>query len=309
MKKAERPRAGFGPALCETHGSLYTLAKTLAMPGWEPRAMDKVKDIMIEALRHGASTPGEQRLYRSGKFPGLFASRTSVHAEAASQAVQLGLIEIVRTEAKGKTVVEWVRVNSKGVQFVLDHDSPVRAMDALHDLLKANVDGFPGWVDDLRKQVDDIGQRFMSEVESLRGRMEHLVDRVQEALKRADKYGPPPIDGAAGAIPWAHTVVDYLERRREGGIGEKCPLPELFSRVRDENPELTIMDFHSGLRRLHDRGSVRLWPCDNPDGPPEPEYCAARWAVGLLVRGTVKSFGERRGVSPTWRGDVPRTSG
>jgi hypothetical protein len=62
--------------------------------------MDKATAILLEALRQGAAASGEQRLYRSGKLPGLFAGRTSLHSEIASQAVRDGLLEMVRTEAK-----------------------------------------------------------------------------------------------------------------------------------------------------------------------------------------------------------------
>src|SRR5436309_3448963 len=102
--------------------------------------MDKVTAILLEALRQGAAAGGEQRLYRSGKLPGLFAGRTTVHSELASQAVRDGLLEVVRTETKGK------------------------------------------------------------------------------------------------------------------------------------EESLTVKDFHVGLRRLHDRGALRLLPFEGPEGPPEPEY-------------------------------------
>src|SRR5207253_1949205 len=113
-KRKRRPQAG-DPPLNETHPSLYTRA---AMPARTDRPrrmpMDKAQEILIEALRQGTTTAGEQRLYRSGKLPGLFGGRSSVHAEAAAQGVRDDLIEIVRTETKGKTVVEWVRVTPKG---------------------------------------------------------------------------------------------------------------------------------------------------------------------------------------------------
>ena len=234
--------------------------------------MNKVQAILVEALRRGTTAPGELRLYRAGKFPGLFASRTSVHAEAAAQAVRDELIEIVRTETKGKTVTEFVRVTPKGVRFVLDRDSPVRAMDELQALLKLNEHGFPGWVEELQRSIDDIGRRFLDEVQTLRQRLDALVGHVQEALKRADKYGPPPAAGTAGAIPWAHDAVEYLERRVASGLPDRCPLPELFGQLKNKETELTIKDFHIGLRRLHDRGAVRLLPHEGPDGPPEAEY-------------------------------------
>lgn len=234
--------------------------------------MDKVQGILLEALRQGTAAGDEQRLYRAGKLPGLFPSRSSMHAEAATQALRDGLVEIVRTETRGKTAIEWVRVTPKGVQFVLERDSPVRAMDELQALLALNEQGFPGWVEELRQSIDDIGERFLGEVQALRQRFDAVAGRVQEALKRTDKYGPPPVPGAAGTIPWAHDVVEYLERRSASGLGDKCALPELFGHLKEKETELTIKDFHIGLRRLHDRGSVRLLPHEAPLGPPEPEY-------------------------------------
>ena len=42
--------------------------------------MDPVDSILVEALRAALRHDGELRLYRSGKLPGLFASRTGAAA-------------------------------------------------------------------------------------------------------------------------------------------------------------------------------------------------------------------------------------
>jgi hypothetical protein len=234
--------------------------------------MDKVKEILVEALRQGVQEGGEQRLYRSGKLPGLFAGRTSLHAEIASLAVRDGLLEIIRTEAKGKTTSEWVKVTPKGIEFLLEHESPITAMEELKSVLQINQDGIPKWLAELRQNLDTLSQTLNSEVQALSRRLETLTVRVVEALKRAEKLGPALPEGAVGALTWAHEAVGYLERRRDGGLGEKCPMPELFAAVKDKEGGLTLKDFHIGLRRLHDRGVLRLLPFEGADGPPEPEY-------------------------------------
>ncbi|MBI3409855.1 MAG: hypothetical protein HY040_16070 [Planctomycetes bacterium] len=234
--------------------------------------MDRVKEILLDALRLGADVEGEQRLYQSGKLPGLFTGRTSLHAEIASQAVRDGLIEIIRTESKGKTTTEWVKVTAKGIEYLLAQESPIRAMEELKAVLQLNQDGIPAWLMELRRSVDALSQRLANEVEALNRRMESLTERVVEALKRAEKMGPALPEGAAGALPWGHEAVSYLERRRDGGLGEKCALPELFAVLKDKENGLVLRDFHLGLRRLHDRGVLRLLPFDGPEGPPEPEY-------------------------------------
>src|SRR5689334_8189984 len=66
-------------------------------------AMDPRKTLLLEALKTGAASPDEQRLYRRGKLPGLFEQRTRLAGEIATQAVQDGLLEITRVETVGKT--------------------------------------------------------------------------------------------------------------------------------------------------------------------------------------------------------------
>src|SRR4051812_17861369 len=163
--------------------------------------MDQAKRVLVEALRGGVDQ-AEVRLYRAGKLPGLFGGRTSLNAELARHAVREGLLEIVRTEVRGKTALEWVRVTPKGVDFVLQAESPVRALEELKGVLEMNQDGLPHWVAELRGQVDALGARLADEVESLRQRLDAMMGRVREALRRADKYGPPAPEGAAAALPW-----------------------------------------------------------------------------------------------------------
>jgi hypothetical protein len=55
-------------------------------------------------------------------------------------------------------------------------------------------------------------------------------------------------------------------------MGQRCALPELFNHLSSREDDLTIRDFHTGLRRLHDRGLLRLFPADENNGPAEPEY-------------------------------------
>jgi hypothetical protein len=234
--------------------------------------MDKVKAILLEALRQGAADGGEQRLYRSGKLPGLFSGRTNLHAEIASQAVRDGLIEMIRTEAKGKTTVEWVKVTPRGTAFLLEQESPLRALEELQEALRVHQEGLPAWLVEMRRSLETLTQKFTEEVTALGRRLDALAERVADTIKRADKLGPQLPEGAATALPWAHDAVGYLEKRQASGLGEKCPLSELFATVKEKEEGLTIKDFHTGLRRLHDRGVLRLLPFDGRDGPPEPEY-------------------------------------
>lgn len=232
--------------------------------------MDKATEILLDALRQGAAIGGELRLYRSGKLPGLFTGKTSINAEIASKAVADGFIEMVRTETKGKTSTDWVRVTPQGIAFLLERESPHRAMDELRAALHAHDDGLPGWLGEIRNCLEELTTRFLDEVAVVSRRLDALAQRVGESLKRTERSQVAA--GAAGALIWAEDVSGYLEQRQTGGLGDKCPLPELFAAVKNKDEALTIKDFHIGLRRLHDRGALRLLPFDGPEGPPEPEY-------------------------------------
>src|SRR5439155_20379098 len=81
-------------------------------------------ELLLDALKAAIGTPGEHRLFRSGKLPGLFPSKADTSAEAALFALRDGLLETVRTETRGKIVTEWVKATPKGVAFGQDNDSP-----------------------------------------------------------------------------------------------------------------------------------------------------------------------------------------
>jgi hypothetical protein len=233
--------------------------------------MDKIKEVLLAALKQGIAEEGEQRLYRTAKLPGLFSGKTSLNAEVAAQAVSDGLLEIVRTETKGKTATDWVRVTPRGVDYVLQHESPVRALDELRSVLEVNKEGLPLWLAEIRQSVHEMSSRLTQEVQGITRRLDGLSERVLEVLKRTEAAPQLP-DGTASAIPWAQEALGYLGRRRRGGMNGPCPLPELFAILREKNAALTVKDYHTGLRRLQDREVVRLLPFEGPAELPEPEF-------------------------------------
>ena len=228
--------------------------------------MDPIQPILLEALRTAAAHDGELRLYRSGKIAGFLPAKTSAYAAAAAEAIREGLIEVVRSETRGKTTTEWVRATPKGVDYVVQHDSPARALDELRDALQVSTNNLPGWIAQMRRELDALGKRFQGDVEQIGKRLEQLATRVDATIQRLDKKD----EGAP--IPWARPALDYLAGHR-GVTGQpRCPLPELYVALRQRQFNLRIMDFHAGLRRLHAAGSLQLLPFDAANGPPEPEY-------------------------------------
>jgi hypothetical protein len=234
--------------------------------------MDKLTETLVQGLKRALTERGEQRLFRSGKLNGLFPSRAGTSAAAATQAVREGLLEVVRTQTKGKTITEWVRITPAGRDFVHKQESPVAALQELQAVLRLTQEGLPVWMAQLRQQVEALAARLTQEVQSIRHRLEVLEGCVTESLRRAASSVPELSSEITAVVPWGPQALEYLQRRREGGAALECPLPELFAAVHHQHAQLTIKEFHVGLRRLADRGALRLLESASDQPLPEPEY-------------------------------------
>jgi hypothetical protein len=233
--------------------------------------MDRVAEALLEALR-AALAAGEQRLYRSGKLAGLFPGRTGPAGSAAEQALRDGLLEVVRTETKGKTSIDWVRVTPRGVDFLHEHESPLRALHEVRTTLRHNRQALPDWLGQLRDTLGGLNERLTAEAERWTQRLQALEKRVDEALRRLEASGPLLPREVIESIPWSIDALNYLDRRRSGGAPKDCALPELFAAVVRHHPNLSISAFHEGLRRLHERRALLLAPAASPTDLAQPEY-------------------------------------
>jgi len=237
------------------------------------------QEALLSALKLAMHAKGEQRLFRQGKLPGLFAARTSPFGEASAEALAEGYLELVRTESKGKTSTDWVRLTAKGTEFLLQHTSPMAALDELRQLLRINQEGLPTWVAQLRCSVDDLTQKFAAEVGSMRDRLDALAVQVAKTLAKVEKSRVELPESVGRAFPWTKEVLGHLEGRGALEGAGPCSLPDLFALLREHHADLTLKEFHQGLRRLHETGTVKLLPCTDPAGPPEPEFALLDAAV------------------------------
>lgn len=230
---------------------------------------DRVLDVLLEALRQALAEPAEQRLYRSGKLAGLFPGRGGIGGEAAARALRDGLLEIIRTEIKGKTVIEWVRLTPRGIELLQEQESPVQVLRQLRALLHNSQQALPAWLEELQRNWQQQLERLLTDAQRWGHQLTVLSGRVEQALAR---LAPPPPEAAA-CVAWSGDALAYLDRRQGSGAPGNCPFPELFAALRARCPELTVPLFHDGLRRLSDGKAVRLLPFSGPaDQLPAPEY-------------------------------------
>jgi hypothetical protein len=244
--------------------------------------MDKATEVLIDALKQCLADPAEQRLFKSGKLDGLFAGRTGAKGEAASRALGEGLLEVVRSETKGKTTTEWVRLTPRAMEFLHAHESPVQALKDLQVVLQVNQERVPLWLLEMQRELQALTAKLGEESERWTHRLESLGKQVEEALRRAESGAPRLSESAVVDAPWAMDALTYLDQRRGAGANGACPLPELFNAVRLKHPELSVTDFHDRLRRLRDRRALNLLAFAGAASDiPEPEFALLDGAAVL----------------------------
>ena len=133
--------------------------------------------------------------------------------------------------------------------------------------------GVPLFLGHMQQQWQMFSAQMIEQMQLTLKRLDALSERVEEALRRADAIGPALPNGVAESVPWAVEALGYLDRRKNSGAADGCPLPELFAAVRRSSPELSLGDFQTGLRRLGDHKALKLLPFEGPaDKLPEPEF-------------------------------------
>ncbi len=234
--------------------------------------MDRTTQILVEALQRSLAHGDEQRLYKSGKLEGLFPGRAGAGGAAAALALRDDLLQLVRTEIKGRTTIEWVRLTPRGVDFLHDHQSPTAALNELRNALRLNQQGVPVWLDEMRGGLHALEERLAADAQKWHQRLEALTRRAEDTLRRMDEAIPLLPGDLAEAYPWALDALNYIDRRQSGGALNGCPLPELFGAKTRGHPRLSVMAFHEGLRRLHERRALRLEAAGGLADLPQPEY-------------------------------------
>ena len=194
--------------------------------------MERTTQILVEALHRALAAGDEQRLVKSGKLEGLFPGRTGAAGEAAAQALRDGLLEVAHTETKGKTTIDWVRLTPRGVHFLHDHQSPAAALHELRKSLRLNQQAVPVWLAEMRAGLHALEERLAADAQKWQQRLEALTRRAEDTLRRLEEAAPLLPPDLAEAYPWAIDALNYIDRRRNGGAPDDCPLPELFAALR-----------------------------------------------------------------------------
>jgi hypothetical protein len=252
---------------------------------------DKSTQLVLDALSQAAADPAGVPLHGSKAAPGLFAG-TAPGKQAAQRCKDEGYLRVLRTETKGKTVHEVCAITEKGLAYLLGQVSPkqvledfVRALEArqgqVGDLVAAARQAQAS-LDGLRATVETVLHAVGSGQPAVASQNGQVLGGGEAKGSRAPARETPPPDA------WTAVALSYLTKWQASGASEDCPLAELYRQARAAAPELTVGNFHDGLRRLHDQEQIYLHPWTGPlYDIPEPPYA-------LLVGHDIAYYASRR---------------
>lgn len=239
---------------------------------------DKLTQHLIDALSKAAAEPAGLPLFAARNEPGLFPPAARV---AAQKAVADGLLHVVQTDTKGKTIRERFGLTERGWEHLLTAMNP---RQVLEDFVRV-----------LESRQDEVGEllaaaRHMAEhLHGLKDAVARVLPQViaaripepspVEPRRNEPPTGTPPMTATAVLempIAMRAELADAVLARLtdwSGAAGEDCPLPELFHSLSTREPQPTIGEFHDVLRKLHADGAIYLHPWTGPlYALPEPPY-------------------------------------
>src|SRR5581483_1748208 len=155
-------------------------------------------------------------LFGTKAAPGLF-SATASAKQAAQRCKEEGLLRIVRTEPRGKSVQEICALTEKGLAHLLSQVSPKQVLE---DFVRA--------LESRQIQVGELvaaARNWEAGLDALRLTAERIL---QQLHSNGPNKGTPPLVHGNGADTWMADLVQHLAQWRAAGASEDCPLPDLF---------------------------------------------------------------------------------
>lgn len=255
---------------------------------------DKLTALIVDALTRAAAEAAGVPLFGTKSDPGLFPA-TAAAKPAAQKALDDGLLEVVRTENKGKQAREFAAATEKGLRFLLDQVSPKQVLEDFVRVLEKRE----GQVTELLEAAN----RMADSLDGLKAAVAVVLPRVQAGRVKSEAnvpdffpergaakrpideplFVPAPQRGGVAVLeaPVAVAADDLAEAvlarlcdwAASAAVGQDCPLPELYRSLSTREVPPTIGQFHDCLRRLHESHRVYLHPWTGPlYALPEPAY-------------------------------------
>lgn len=212
----------------------------------QSKATTKQQALLLEGLAHALAEPSGVALFVARNRPGLFPN-TAPGKAAAKQSLEQAWLNKLRSETKGKTTIDFVAITSAGQRYLLEQTDA----KPLLGTVQASLQERAKQLDQLRTAV----RLYQHDLDTLQARLEVIADKVNSANVTV---------GKVTVTNWPEKLTAYLHNRQQSRPAEDCPLPELFEQAKSFAPELSVGEFHDGLRRLQNEQRIALQPWTGP---------------------------------------------
>jgi hypothetical protein len=239
----------------------------------------EAEDLALDALARLLADPAPKILYGSKSVAGVFKGGSAAEKAAARLCLDNSWLEPSGQFAgKGKTRKELYRLTREGLQAVLARQDPTKLLSELNQRL-ADLDAqCPHIVQAVEKNLhhalEQIKNAFQEALQPLAG-LKDLGEIKKHLGQILDKVKPVPVEELLAKLPpaaprtgppsenqadWGNAVVHMVAEQEQRNRFQRLTLSQVFKQLRASHPNLTLGQFHDGLRRLHEEHRIRLGP-------------------------------------------------
>jgi hypothetical protein len=204
---------------------------------------------------------GESRvLHGSAKSPGVFKGASAGDKTAAQFALEKGWLEKTgQTLGKGKSAKDLYRITPAGLQAVLARADPTSVLQKLQESLGS----VEKTLAEALRPLESLSQLKSAVAQALERIKPIDLDAVTRKLAETRQPSAPAAnlpDSRPTTNAWGEEVVRLAAEQKQRHAFQRLTLPQLYERLRATHPNLTLGEFHDGLRRLQDEKRIRLGP-------------------------------------------------
>jgi hypothetical protein len=169
-------------------------------------------------------------------------------------------VKLPSTTKAGKTTMKktsLLALSEQGENFLRQHANPealnataAGQMQALQKSLEADRLALH---EEVLKAVSGIDQAFAS----LQKRLEKPISLPPA---QSMPISPQPVKVPPKSADWSEEVIRMVAEQKQQNSFQRLTLPQIFERLRTTHPDMSLGQFHDGLRRLQDEKRLRLGP-------------------------------------------------
>lgn len=234
--------------------------------------------LALAALGRLLGDPAPRVLHGGKGTAGIFTAASTPEKAAAKLCLDNGwLVKAGELPGKGKAKKELYRISPAGIQAILAQSDPTALLESLRAGLE-RIEARSG------EMIREVRENLVTALETVRttmlGALEPLTPlkelsqmklnlsevlarvkpvNIADILDRVPAVAPPASPGLDDNS-WLDSVPRMAAEQRQTNPFQRLTLSQAFERLKAERPNLSVGQFHDGLRRLHQENRIRLGP-------------------------------------------------